>query len=293
MTPLADGRPVLSVIVPVRDEERWIDEQLSALAAQRTDLAWEVIVVDDGSTDGTRERVLRWVGRVPNLRLVSGPGRGIGAARNEGARTAAADRLAFCDGDDVVGSAWVDHMACALSDHAHVTGPVDLHRLNPPARTWGDHPDAWLRRLPRSGFVPYAMGCNLGIRRDVLDTNGGFDEGLRTGEDKALSWRLKVEVGIDVHFELGALVHRRLRHGAWAAFRQHLHYGGGAPCLYQRFRPHGMRRSSVVEAARDAGWLVLAAPRLVIGRDRYRWAETAGLRLGRLSGSVRHRACYL
>jgi hypothetical protein len=137
------------------------------------------------------------------------------------------------------------------------------------------------------------MGCNLGVRRSALWALGGFRPELGTGEDKDLSWRLKVHAGIDVHFEPGAMVHRRVRRGAWRTWRQFLRFGLGQPGLYRTFRDHGMPRSSGPEAARDLAWLVVAVPGLVAGRNRDRWAETAGLRLGRLVGSLRHQVRYL
>src|SRR5689334_866082 len=93
-----DRRPLLSVVVPVYDVERYLDECLASLAAQTLrDL--EVVVVDDGSPDGSAAIAEAWARRDPRFRLVRQANHGLGHARNTGARHAAGTYLAFVDSD--------------------------------------------------------------------------------------------------------------------------------------------------------------------------------------------------
>src|SRR4051812_33525770 len=94
--------PIVSVVVPVRNEAERLGEQLTAFAAQTFDGPWEVIVVDNGSSDASADIVRGFQTRMPNLRLEDAPtAKGCGEARNRGAARARADLLAFADGDDV------------------------------------------------------------------------------------------------------------------------------------------------------------------------------------------------
>ena len=89
--------PTISVVVPAFNEETYIAEALDAVLAQSRP-ALEVIVVDDGSTDGTREVVARFQDRV---RLIAQENRGCPGAFDTGFRDASGDFVALCPADDV------------------------------------------------------------------------------------------------------------------------------------------------------------------------------------------------
>jgi CDP-glycerol glycerophosphotransferase len=95
------GEPHLSVVVPFYDVEAYFDEALASVAAQTfTDL--EVVMVDDGSSDGSVEIARAWCERDPRFRLVRQENHGLGHARNTGVRNATGRLLTFLDSDDVV-----------------------------------------------------------------------------------------------------------------------------------------------------------------------------------------------
>ncbi len=90
---------VVSVIIPLRDAEKYLDgmlEQLLALDVENT----EFIIVDDHSTDGTAQRVASWAGVLPNLTVLTAENDGVAAARNQAVAAATGDYLWFTDGDD-------------------------------------------------------------------------------------------------------------------------------------------------------------------------------------------------
>lgn len=102
-TPSADGicRVRLSVVIPMYNVERYVDACLASVSAQTLD-DFEVIIVDDGSTDGSAEIASQWCSRDPRFRLVRQPNSGPGGARNTGIRMAAGTYLGFADSDDIV-----------------------------------------------------------------------------------------------------------------------------------------------------------------------------------------------
>src|SRR6476469_9739853 len=102
------SRVDLTVVIAARDAQATLGEQLDALSAQEWDGAWEVLVVDNGSSDATCPMVEAAAATWPALRLlVATDGVGPAFARNTGARAAAGRGLVFCDADDVVAPGWV------------------------------------------------------------------------------------------------------------------------------------------------------------------------------------------
>lgn len=93
--------PRLSVLLPCRDAERHLDECIASLRAQ-TLPDYEVVAVDDGSSDGTREALERWAERDPRVRVLDGPASGLVAALCLAASHAGAEYLARMDADDLM-----------------------------------------------------------------------------------------------------------------------------------------------------------------------------------------------
>ena len=90
------SRPDLSVIVPVLNAVPTLGQQLEALSRQAYDGTWEVVVADNGSTDGSPELAAAWQDKLPALRVIDASDRrGAGATRNAAARVARGDVFAF------------------------------------------------------------------------------------------------------------------------------------------------------------------------------------------------------
>lgn len=247
--PTADGPPEgpsdaphepaldVSVVIAARDAEATLPAQLDALAAQDPACTWEVLVADNGSTDGTRD-VVRDAARGPaEVRLVDASGiRGAGAARNAGARAARGRDLLFCDADDVVAPGWVDALHGALRDADVAAGRLEWERLNSRAAQGS-------RALPQVDGLQYteplpwlgsASSSNLAVRRSVFDGLGGFDVRARYLQDTDLCWRAQLAGGA-LAFEPDAVVHMRLRDGLVGAWRQGRGSGMGQRWLAARY----------------------------------------------------------
>ena len=281
-----------SVVLAVRDAAATVEQQLQALHVQDYSGSWEVVVVDNGSRDGTPERVAAWQDRLP-LKLVSSGREPSGArSRNLGVLAATGGFLVFCDGDDVVSRGWLKAMVSGLEHESLATGPLEYQRLNSsrPVGTW---PDPGRSAPPTGyGFLPYAMGCSLGTRRDLFDALGGFSTDFRSGYDVDYSWRAQL-AGHQVGFCPGAVVHRRLQPGLRAQCRRQVRYARSAPLLYKRYRGTGMPRSPLNRALAHWGVLLITSPLAGMPRRRPAWSLAASHRLGRLIGSAEHRTIFL
>src|SRR5579883_2110060 len=154
----------------------------------------ELIVVDDGSTDNTREVVERYGTRV---RYVFQPNRKIACARNRGAEEARSEWVAFLDDDDE----WLPEkiekqVAAVLRDKDAVLCYSGARTIDPAGHTRdipAPPPDTlW----PGLRLKPHFAACTIMVRRDVLLKNGGFRSGLRGAED----WELAVRLGVRHRF---------------------------------------------------------------------------------------------
>ncbi|HEY7134881.1 MAG TPA: glycosyltransferase [Acidimicrobiia bacterium] len=277
--------PELSVVVPALDAEATIAEQLDALLAEEWDRPFEVIVVDNGSTDGTRDVVERYHSRDARVRLVDGSDqRGVAHARNVGLCAAHGPSVAFCDADDVVARGWVRAMGDALRGHEYVTGPLEVDRLNPPWLTESRGRAPEHRAGDFAGVFLFAHGCNLGVRRDVVARVGPFDQRYLPGEDVEFAFRLW-RVGITPSFVEDAAVHYRYRPSVAAVYRQARAYARVQPRLVAMVRRAGFDVPPGREL-RGLVWLVRNLGALWSRERRPRWLFVAGGRLGTLEGRL-------
>jgi glycosyltransferase involved in cell wall biosynthesis len=286
---------LLSIIIPAHNAEATLAEQLDALITQCRSVDCEIVVVDNCSTDSTSALVARYAEHHTNLRLVPAHERASAPyARNAGIAAARGHALAFCDSDDVVGPSWVPTMARALADHALVTGPLEVHSLNPPSLVFSRGSAIENSKGPPSFFhrFPFAHGCNLGVQRAIVDEVGGFDERFPQGQDIELCFRLWL-AGTKVHFELDALVHYRFRVTRRARFRQAKLYGSVRPALFLEMKRAGVAVPSRLAGWRRWVWLARELPSLRDAARRANWCWVLATRLGQLKGCVRHRTLYL
>jgi GT2 family glycosyltransferase len=278
--------PAASVVVAVLDGLPWLENQLRALATQEAPFEYEVVVADNGSTDGSLERAGDWARRDRRFRLVDASAtRGPAAARNAAVQAAKGTALAFCDADDVVDLHWLAACFAALKESDVVAGCFDLWSLNGrPGRA--PVPAA----TDQLGFLPAGLGSNLAVRRSAFEKVGGFDESLLVGEDVDLCWRLQL-AGFDFALAPRAVVSRREPQRAMDVLVRGFRYGRNDPVLYLRHRSSGARRN-LRGALRSWARLVLGLPLLLCRDERRPWLRGIGMRLGRLSGSVRRRVFY-
>jgi peptidoglycan/xylan/chitin deacetylase (PgdA/CDA1 family)/SAM-dependent methyltransferase len=181
----------VSVVIPARDAEATLRETLASLQAQ-TFADWEAVLVDDGSTDGTARLARTLADDDPRIRVLTGTGSGVGAARNLGLAEARHDRVLFLDADDLLRPAALELLGSELDRDADLAGAYcGWARLAPDGRTVGEldghRTDELFRDLAYQCLFPI-HACL--VRTELVRGVGGFDPGLVTCEDWDLWLRL-------------------------------------------------------------------------------------------------------
>jgi glycosyltransferase involved in cell wall biosynthesis len=284
------SEPLLSVVVPFFNDETTLPELLEALANETWTEPWEVILCDNGSTDGSRTVIESFVGSIPGLRVVDATEhRGASFARNVGLRAAAGERVAFCDADDLIASGWVEAIGTALAENAFVASRHDATLLNPEwmVKARGSTQVEGLYTTWYPPYLPHAGACGMGAHRDILLDAGGFDLRFLCCQDTELSLRLQAK-GVQLHFSPDAMIHIRFREGLRRMFCQARRWAIYNEAVYAR---HG--DGEVI----DRAWRTWFRGWRRIGRqtrrartriDRYRVAWQIGWHIGLLQGSLKY-----
>ncbi|HMC40387.1 MAG TPA: glycosyltransferase [Acidimicrobiales bacterium] len=286
------GLPVeLTIVIPSRNVESELPAQLESLAVQEADFRWEVVVSDNGSTDRTPEVALRFANRM-EIRVVDASGEpGRAFACNEGARAARGGSICFLDADDEVASGYVEAMASALRVHQFVAARVDISLNNGWAALSRD-PFQHDGLLDVFGYLPFGIGCTLGVRRDVFEAVGGFSGEIRFDEDVDFCWRVQ-QAGFPLVFVPDAVVRYRFRDDLWSLFTQTYNYGSGQVLLYRRHRALGMPPRTWPMLRRELSIRLRTLVAIRGKADLARWLHETGYLAGRAVGSLRWRTPYV
>jgi glycosyltransferase involved in cell wall biosynthesis len=207
----ASQAPEISVVVATRDRADRLERLLDGVRGQSLDRErFEVVVVDDASSDGTPAVLEREDARGElALAVLRRPKRGgWAAAREQGWRAGSAPVVAFTDDDCVPDPTWLERGlgACAENPGAIVQGPTVPARDEWLALRPLERPFAYSIEVP--GPDPHHQTCNVFYPRELLERSGGFDAaGFATiqGEDADLAWRC-LEAGAGSAFAEGARV---------------------------------------------------------------------------------------
>jgi len=274
----------LSVIIPCHNEEATLGQQLAALSAQQwSGGTWEIIVVDNNSTDGTVDIARSFAGGDTAVRIVTASEKaGVAYARNAGVRESSASAVALCDGDDVVQPGWVAAFGEAMRTERLAVGTLDVDDLNP----------EWLARsrpadsaasLPYFGETAFARGNNCAMHRSVWEELSGWDEDFVGLEDIEFSLRAKA-AGHEVVLVPTATVNYRYRPGWREVWKQGVFYGRGRPELRRRAEALGLRPAPSSASLKSWAWLGVHLPGLRSKQGRHAWLWVLANRVGELRG---------
>lgn len=178
-------KPIVSVVMATYNRKLLLRDQLtSLLCGQTTEQSlYEVIVIDDGSTDGTREFLSLL--EHPNLVKIWSKNSGPALARNKGIKRAKGAYIAFTDDDCIVESNWIESVITTFSDD-DLAGFHGQTYTDPEQRTPLTH------QIECNSWNNAAPTCNAAYRRSILKSVGGFDEQFpyAHNEDADLAWRI-------------------------------------------------------------------------------------------------------
>lgn len=271
----------VSVILPVHNGQRFIGEALASLARQ-TLPPDEVVVVDDGSTDGTVDLVRDY--QLPGLRLLQQAQSGPAAARNAGLAVAQGEAIAFLDADDLLCSG---HLARAV-ECLRGAPEVGIAQGLIQRMRWRDG-----SFQPEHGPYQFVNLGSLVVRRTVFDKTGGFSADLWENEDT--DWLLKAwEQSIGKRVIAQVSLYYRL-HDSNMVHSQQLKAGGVATLMMRHLRRMRAAGGSTEKALHRPPWdlyrgnpeqvvpLETLAPTLVELRLGLGW-----LARGRMHEAARH-----
>ena len=264
--------PLVSVIVPVFDDEPALRRCLRALEAQSYPAAlYEVVVVDNGGNP----RIDRIARRFPRVTLVREEAAGAYAARNRGAAVARGDVLAFTDADCIPGPRWLERAVAAL-DHAPrcglVAGRIDVFARDPRRPRPSELYESAAAFRQRDYVERWRFGAtaNLITRRGVFESTGGFDRRLRSLGDR--EWGMRVfRAGYDLVYADDAVVRHPARASLPDLWRRAARTAGGF------FDLSGAAGYTARAAWRDA-WVGLVPASHLVGRPRSPSGVPWGLR---------------
>lgn len=221
--------PRVSVIVSAYNAADTVEDNLVSLE-QLNYPDYEIILVNDGSRDGTGE-----IGkRHPRVRVIDIPNGGLSAARNVGLAEATGAIIAYTDADTRVDRDWLTFLVQPFinSDVVGSGGPNVVPPDDPPmAQCIARAPGSPTHVLLDDRIAEHVPGCNMAFRREALLAIDGFDPiYLRAGDDVDVCWRLQAR-GWKIGFASAALVWHHHRASVKAYWRQQVGYGEGETWL--------------------------------------------------------------
>lgn len=166
--------PLISIIVPCYNQAQYLDECLQSVFDQ-TYHNWECIIINDGSTDHTEEVAKEWIQKDPRFQYIDQENRGVSAARNNGINHAAGDWILPLDGDDKIGTHYLEK----AKEYFDKNFTLIYCKAEFFGNTTGEF------RLPEYNFKKILLHnqifCSAFFRKDTWIAAGGYDESLLHG----------------------------------------------------------------------------------------------------------------
>lgn len=235
---MINSRPIISVVIPVYNCRKTMAGCLDSLSKQDYP-SYEVVVVDDGSTDDT----VKICELYPDVRITSIKNGGPSKARNVGIRMARGEMVAFTDGDCIADKEWLTELEKGFSS-SEVAGVGGNQRSPHDETDFGKLVQEifemlgivtyYIQTANKMGETEHNPSCNSAYRRHVLEEVGGFDETLWPGEDVDLDFRIR-QRNYKLIYNPKALV-RHYRPKTYRGFSQMMRrYGASAWHLFKRY----------------------------------------------------------
>ena len=244
---MSAGRQGVSFVVPVHNGERWLDDVLTAIMAQQLPRRpLELVLVEDGSTDGSEQILQRWARR-ERVVLLQGKRQGAAAATNLGIRHASHPVVCQVDQDVILQPGWLACLLEALERSEDVAAAQGYYATDPADPLWARvmGRDLELRYSRIQGrYVDHVCTGNSVYRAQSLQQVGLFDESLGYGYDNDMSYRLG-DAGFKLAFCPKARSVHRWRPGLWGYLVQQYGVGYGRLDLVAKHRGRRVKGDDV------------------------------------------------
>lgn len=226
----------LSVVIPAFNEEKQIGACLASLAAQKTSIPYEIIVVDNASTDNTAAVVKEYMSAL-QIRVIPEPYKSRGAARAAGFAAAEGDVICSTDADTIIPSTWIQTIAHLFEDEniGVISGTCYVSDSSPVVNYGFTQLQPLFMHVYRLLFGQYWLtGSNFAIRKSIYSKSGGFKREWGEQEDVELGFRINKISPIRFFGKPGVEVSgRRFKYGLITGLRQYVHSFLGAFVLKQ------------------------------------------------------------
>lgn len=181
---------MISVVIPAFNEENYLPFCLDSIVKQKTNKKFEVIVVNNNSTDNTKKIALRYRKKI-NIRVIDENKKGRGSARFSGFNAAKGDIILSTDADTILPENWVEVISNQLKKYSAVSGLCTMNDRNfiENALFNFGQPVAMIIYRIRYGHF-WLNGFNFGIKKKQYISSGGFNKTLNSIEDIDLSFRV-------------------------------------------------------------------------------------------------------
>ncbi len=295
--------PHISIVIPFYNRVAEVKPCLDAVLGQNLpeDLFVEVVCVDNGSTDGTREELTKF----PVI-VIDCQRRGPAAARNAGIAAARGSIIAFTDSDCMPQPDWLVELIAPFEEATMLItgGVIKARTLEVGAARFAEEfrvLDQWSFFTEAPGFPPFFAMANCAMKRQAILDAGGFDDSLWMSEDADLCWRV-LDVGGKIAFCPRALVRHSHRTTFDGLFRWGIDYGNGSAQVFAKHRDRFGKRAAI---AWDCYPALAAAPLIILWnlifggnpyerrRPIYEAVWRTGYLWGRWKGALKNRVPYL
>jgi GT2 family glycosyltransferase len=253
--------PKTSVVIAAYNSQATIGACVESLKTLRYP-DYEIIVVDDGSTDSTAQ-----IAEAAGVRVIHTEHRGLASARNLGIEAASGEIVAFIDSDARADSDWLYHLVEAIvrRNAAAASGPNFAPKGSDRESAYAFAPGIPREVRGAGDELIQLCGCNMAITKSALKSVGGFDTSfIAAGDDVDLSWRLAEKKETLVHAPGAVVLHER-RATMRDYLRQQRGYGAGEGLLYKKYPLRNPQRGGIYGGA--GSWLsqTLGGPRVYHG----------------------------
>lgn len=233
---VSDIKPLVSIVIPCYNSERYIEKCLWSLVLQETSIPYEIIVVDS-SKDSTPLIIEQ---KFPSVKLIRRTQRTLpGEGRNIGVAAASGDIIAFIDSDCIASKNWLESAVNKVSETYPVVGG-SVRNANPQTLiSIADYILAFNEFLPsmpgrKTTFMPT---CNLFCQKKAFDEIGGFRADLLAGEDTLFNYEMAKKYRLLFNPEIKISHHNRDNFRNF--YRHHYNFGGYSALLRKKIKLPG------------------------------------------------------